>query len=55
MTVKLSIRGQRDEGDRRTTRGGPPGAEAPVTDLLDELEVRRFFRPVAIGPRTDWI
>ena len=43
MTVKLSIRGQRDEGDRRTTRGGPPGAEVPVTDLLDELEVVDSF------------
>ncbi len=43
MTVRLSIRGQRDEGDRRTTRGGPPGAEVPVTDLLDELEVVDSF------------
>ena len=43
MTVKLSIRGQRDEGDRRATRGGPPGAETSVTDLLDELEVRHSF------------
>ena len=43
MTVKLAISGQRDEGDLRATRGGPPGAEAPVTDLLDAVEVVESF------------
>ncbi|MFY9922716.1 MAG: hypothetical protein WAL26_30645, partial [Mycobacterium sp.] len=43
MLVKLRISGQRDEGDLRATRGGPPGAEAPVTDLLDAVEVVDSF------------
>ncbi len=43
MTVKLRISGQLDEGDLRATRGGPPGAEVPVTDLLDDVEVVKSF------------
>ena len=43
MTVKLAIYGQRDEGDQRVMRGGPPGAEVPVTDLLDGVEVVTSF------------
>jgi CHAT domain-containing protein/pimeloyl-ACP methyl ester carboxylesterase len=43
MTVKLAISGQRDEGDQRATRGGPPGAEVPVTDLFDGVEVVASF------------
>jgi pimeloyl-ACP methyl ester carboxylesterase/tetratricopeptide (TPR) repeat protein len=43
MTVKLAIYGQRDEGDQRAMRGGPPGAEVPVTDLLDGVEVVTSF------------
>ena len=43
MTVKLAIYGQRDEGDRQATRGAPPGAEVPVTDLLDGVEVVDSF------------
>ena len=43
MTVKLAIYGQRDEGDQRAMRGGPPGAEVPVTDLFDGVEVVTSF------------
>lgn len=43
MTVKLAIHGQRDDGDQRATRGGPPGAEVLVTDLLDGVEVVGSF------------
>jgi len=45
MTVKLSIVGRRDEGDRLATRGGPPGAEhtPSITDLFDDLEVVASF------------
>ena len=43
MTVKLAIYGQRDKVIRRAMRGGPPGAEVRVTDLLDEVEVVASF------------
>jgi len=43
MTVKLAIYGQRDTGDQRAMRGGPPGVEVPVTDLLDKVEVVTSF------------
>ncbi|MET0164724.1 MAG: hypothetical protein ABW318_06935, partial [Vicinamibacterales bacterium] len=43
MTIKLAISGRRDEVDQRAMRGGPPGAEATVTDLLDEVEVIASF------------
>ena len=43
MTVKLAIYGQRDTGDQRAMRGGPPGVEDPVTDLLEAVEVVASF------------
>ena len=43
MTVKLVINGERDEGDQGALRGGPPGVEVPVTDLLDGVEVVKSF------------
>ncbi len=54
MTVKLSILGQKDAGDPRGTRGGPPGTEEPVTDLLAAVElVESFNLSPSARARTD--
>ena len=43
MTVKLAIVGERNVTDPRATRGGAPGVDSQVTDLLAAVEVVGSF------------